>query len=107
RHRKVHDREPRALSGNLARIIELQPWRDYTNIKVRAFSRLTESKFRVVALPLPPMRRCRWPRISWTRRAAKSSLRFRLGQLGEPALAESLSRKSLMWLVATPRACWK
>ena len=52
---------------------------------------------RVVVPPQPLTRRCRWRRNSWTRRAAKWSSKFKLGPLGEPASAESLSRKSRMW----------
>src|SRR5205823_13093780 len=78
----------RALPGNLARIARyIDSWHDCTNIKVRPFSRRTDSKFRAVAPPQPLMKRCRWPRNSWTRRAAKSWSKSKLGPLGEPASA--------------------
>ena len=62
-----------------------QAWRDCTNIKERPFSRRTDSKFRADAPLQPLMKRCRWPRNSWTRRVAKSSSKSKLGPLGEPA----------------------
>src|SRR4029450_10430236 len=84
-----------------------QPWHDCTNIKAKLSSRLTDSRFRAAAPPQLLMKRCRWPRNSWTRKVAQASLRFRLGPPDARESAASLSQKSLMSLAAMPHACWK
>src|SRR4030095_12310502 len=86
-------RHIRARSENLARVIELNPWHASTNTKVKRFSPLMDSKFRAGAPPQLLMRRCRWPRNSWTRKVAKSSLRSRLGPPAAPGSAGGALRK--------------